>query len=388
MSAAIRMSTAILVIATITACYKADPRNRSTVPGVTLVTPISTQRGDVTISYVLFDAESNPVSILVEFSLDGGVSYAIATAGAGGDGIAGLASSPAGTPHTYVWDSFADGAGDPTLILDARIRITPSDTASGLPVETMDFRVHNGIVTAYRLTSLALRDPHVFATLPIFGCTDITDSAPLGQPGLNESIQTELTTDGDMDGFIDLSLLILFRQLEPVGTNSMVEFALGECTVAGPSCDLAPGGISNAGTYSSTATGPCLTPVGGTTFGYTPSITTPTTPCFTSQPFDLDLPLAGGLTIRLQSAQLGATLVGSPVTSLSNGLLMGFLPEADAAAVSLTTPIGPVVLSSLFKGGAGACAAGDDRDLGPDGTTLGWWIYVNFTADLATYTGP
>ena len=68
MGTTVRLGTAILVIATFISCHKADPGNRSTVPRVTLVTPVSTQRGDVTISHTLFDSESDPVSILVEFA--------------------------------------------------------------------------------------------------------------------------------------------------------------------------------------------------------------------------------------------------------------------------------------------------------------------------------
>lgn len=66
---------------------------------------------------------------------------------------------------------------------------------------------------------------------------------------------------------------------------------------------------------------------------------------------------------------------------------MGFLSEAVADATMVDLGAGPVPLSSLLPGGTGNCDSGDDKDLGPDGTTPGWWMYFNFTALAVTYTG-
>jgi hypothetical protein len=54
----------------------------------------------------------------------------------------------------------------------------------------------------------------------------------------------------------------------------------------------------------------------------------------------------------------------------------------------MTVPfIGGMRLYDVLAGGimpgscsVGATPIGDDRDVGPDGTTQGWWFYVNFTA--------
>jgi hypothetical protein len=64
----------------------------------------------VSLQYVLSDAQSRPFDVHVLFSLDGGATFQPASeaAGAGSDGVAQLASSPAGTTYTFVWDAARD----------------------------------------------------------------------------------------------------------------------------------------------------------------------------------------------------------------------------------------------------------------------------------------
>ncbi|MCX7702595.1 MAG: hypothetical protein N2234_00610 [Planctomycetota bacterium] len=116
-------------------------------PSVTVTTPVTPPpvSGNVTISYKIFDSNSDTCSVYVEYSDDGGATYKPATKGTGGDPITGLSSSPGGTPHTYVWDSFADiGA---TQQDDIRIRITPNDGyRNGSPSETGNFSVSNAAI--------------------------------------------------------------------------------------------------------------------------------------------------------------------------------------------------------------------------------------------------
>ena len=119
-----------------------------------VATPSSPQSGNVTISYTLTDAESNTCSILVQYSPDGGTTWNTATAVSGqGDGTTGLASSPSGTSHTFVWASdsgFANAKNANVLI-----RITPTDTAVGTAGTSGVFTVNN-----YGQTStLGLYDP-------------------------------------------------------------------------------------------------------------------------------------------------------------------------------------------------------------------------------------
>lgn len=99
-------------------------------PVVTVVPPPAGSGGNIPVGYALQDADANVCTIVVEYSLNGGGAWHIATDGPGGDGRSGLASSPAGTPHVYVWHSFADlGPGTCPSVL---LRITPHDSEEGI----------------------------------------------------------------------------------------------------------------------------------------------------------------------------------------------------------------------------------------------------------------
>ena len=77
-----------------------------------------------------------------------------------------------------------------------------------------------------------------------------------------------------------------------------------------------------------------------------------------------------------------------------NGLLRGFITEADANAtiIPATFPlVGGHPLSLLLPGGdpPGAdrnCAGFDDRDTYQG--VRGWWFYLNFPAVRVPWTGP
>jgi len=59
----------------------------------------------------------------------------------------------------------------------------------------------------------------------------VTDNSPgLGVPSLNQQIQTSLTTDSDGDGYLDLSLLLIFRPLDQAAAGAnRVDVAQGLC---------------------------------------------------------------------------------------------------------------------------------------------------------------
>jgi hypothetical protein len=88
-----------------------------------------------------------------------------------------------------------------------------------------------------------------------------------------------------------------------------------------------------------------------------------------------------GVPITLHDARIGATYVGNPATSLANGLLIGFLTEADADATILpsTLPlVGGKPLSSILPGGKNNCASFSDKDT--YNNAAGWWFYLNYPA--------
>ena len=109
-------------------------------PQAEVDTPVGQQEREIPISYRLVDEESDVCSVVVEYSV-GGAQWNPAKEGAGGEGRDGLASSPEGTPHLFVWDSIHDigyGGSD-----DVIIKVTPSDKKMGLPDETENFLVNN-----------------------------------------------------------------------------------------------------------------------------------------------------------------------------------------------------------------------------------------------------
>ena len=133
---------------------------------------------------------------------------------------------------------------------------------------------------------------------------------------------------------------------------------------------------------------PCLGVLSGTSSNYTPQIVEPVGDCFVGQPVDLEIELAGGLTVPLVDVQLAAAYDASPAQTLGQGLLRGFLSEVAAAAVVLPADI-PVVgglpLTAVLPGGAGNCSTNDDRDM-KEGQS-GWWFYFEFSAERVPWTG-
>lgn len=100
-------------------------------PSANVPTPSGNQFQDVALGFFLLDPEANPANVAVafEFSVDGGATWtppapATERMGAPSEGTLGLATSAAGTPHTFVWNAFADVGGVNGL---ARCTVTPTD---------------------------------------------------------------------------------------------------------------------------------------------------------------------------------------------------------------------------------------------------------------------
>jgi len=84
----------------------------------------------VTVRYHLLDGNSLPGDTQVEYSLDNGVHWQVATS-AGGDGTVGLNTSPDGIQHTFLWNSASDAPK--TKVSDAKIRITATNNTYAMP---------------------------------------------------------------------------------------------------------------------------------------------------------------------------------------------------------------------------------------------------------------
>jgi len=110
-------------------------------PLASVETPATVQSENVVLRYRLLDSESDACSVGVFYSLDGGRTWVSASMAPGGDGTAGLKSSPHGEPHTYVWNSLGDIGLDYSAMV--RMTVLPHDAKPGTPAQTGDFIVDN-----------------------------------------------------------------------------------------------------------------------------------------------------------------------------------------------------------------------------------------------------
>lgn len=239
-------------------------------------------------------------------------------------------------------------------------------------------------LTAFRITQLALRDPHAYYPAGAFGaCTDVTDA---GGNAVNAILLDEVQSDAGGDGFLDLSTLVVFRGLDPAATELPVQIGAGDCTMPATDTMCAPsaGELPDPVVATVAAAGPCGAPVPGTTGSYTPALQLPDAPCFEAAPASLVLRL-GGDDIPLTDVRVAAS--HADAGQLTTGVLSGFLSEEAADAITVQGGSSPAVtLSSLLPGGTNACTQHDARDLGPDGVTSGWYVYFSFTAAQVDYT--
>jgi cysteine-rich repeat protein len=245
--------------------------------------------------------------------------------------------------------------------------------------------------TAFRFTDMDLRDPHTF--VDFIGCRDLTDTTFFGFSTNNE-LQTAIQTDDDGDGLLDLSPVVVFRPLDQAGTSTPMDFLFADCTapMSSTTCSKPAGAMVTSSTATNMSSGTCLGVIPGTGSGYSPAIATASAAggasCFASDAETITIDISGIL-ITLQDARIAARYSGSPATGLVNGIVRGFISEADADATVLPDSL-PIVggqpLSSLLPGGSGNCASGDDRDVGPDGSTVGWYFYLNFAATARPYS--
>lgn len=242
--------------------------------------------------------------------------------------------------------------------------------------------------TAFRITKLELRDPHIRVGLFRPLClADVTDTPFLGF-AVNPLIATAMTSDEDMDGLRDFAPVFVFRPLQQSQTSSQIQVGIGDCTLESPGvCSFDPAPAIVAATNASTGT--CLAPVPGTTnSSYAPPTTSATGPCFSSASQTLSIVLAD-IPITLSDAQIGASYQGNPASRTVNGLLRGFLSEAQADAIMLPAdlpdPVGGRPLSFVLPGGTNNCAPANQSDKDTHNGVSGWWFYLNFEADVVPW---
>lgn len=295
-------------------------------------------------------------------------------------------------------DAGPGGGIDAPLAADARPAADAAPAFDAPPGSSPD--AGPGVpTTAFRVDQMMLRDPHGF----IFGCNDVTDTPFFGL-SVNGIVDDMLNTDADDDQLLDLSVIVLMKPLETrggFGTNT--ELVFGDCS-APASTTMCSGHADDAryaATYGNQAAGTCLGVVPGSESSgeiYKPDnyaaigITTAGggRACGASDSLTLTLNVAGAL-IKLEGAQVAARYADQ---DLVEGLIRGFISEDDAEMTHIPVPIlGSLTVSSLFWGGSdNGCdvVANDptpgDIDIGPDGVTTGWWVYLDFHAHQVPYS--
>jgi len=241
-------------------------------------------------------------------------------------------------------------------------------------------------ITAFRLERLELVDPHIYGQLGTT-CSDLTAT-------VNPLIASLIRN-------YTLNAVGLFRPIDLTAATSPVELFFGATCMAGSpldGCTTNPGATRVATTAHNTlpASMSCLTADPAVLNpSYSGVVNTPTGPCFVTseQTFVIDL---GGALVTLRSARMAATYVGGAAPRrLRNGVIVGFLDEADARSTTFapTIPLvgGDTVYAHLAAGGdaGSACTAVstftvDDRDTLAGAS--GFWFYLNFEATLVDWT--
>lgn len=226
------------------------------------------------------------------------------------------------------------------------------------------------VPTAFLITEMNLSDPHAFAV----GILDVTDT-------VDDLIRDSINMDATMppDGFLDFSVVPVFRPLDQQsGAVVALDIVFADCTapIEGTSCTrpTEPGEVVTATSTNDV----CLTPIAGTTGNYSPAIILPSAPCFSTSAVTFDVTL-GSIVLHLEDAKISATYSGDPATSLVNGLIAGFVTEAEADSTILPEDI-------LVVGGEPLSAILKDEDKDDNDGVSGWWFYLNFTAQPVSYT--
>ncbi len=250
----------------------------------------------------------------------------------------------------------------------------------GCHLETPDY-------TAFRVDWMVLRDPHMFVRV-LFSCYDVTDDAPFGSDSVNEQLNASIQGDDDGDGNLDLNLVLVMRPLDQANTYSgPADFYSAICTAPmdGTQCHEDPANPGQSTAYSNQGTGTCLETYSGTTSGYSPAVAATTAPptCFDTGRLEITLVLSG-TRVTLHDSEIAARYDGDPATGLVSGLVRGFISEAEAQNIQVDLgSLGVQPLSDLLQ--PDACGSGDDRDVGLDGSTVGWWFYLNFTGTVVQW---
>jgi hypothetical protein len=260
----------------------------------------------------------------------------------------------------------------------------------------------------FRIDLLELQHPHAIADRD-FGvaaaCDDFTfEDLRVSGFLVARALNDQLASDVDE---LRLNYVGLFQPLDQgAGFEGDGALVRSDCSSA-QSCVPTPGGDTATGLYRVSRSGVCLEDVPGLFEGVWPDgrVTDLNRPaaagsgCFVTDPIELVLEVTvadATIDLPLKDAQLAGSFAGEPATRIENGLIIGFLTQAEADAINftVTAPGGIQVGINLGRdvlpdnSGAGGPVAGCEprsHCTGPDARVThdgecGWWFAVNFTA--------
>lgn len=241
-------------------------------------------------------------------------------------------------------------------------------------------------VTVFRITNAQITAPHLYFSAPFLGCNDVTNSGVAGQlpDGVNGMLSDALTDPSDEDpDLFNMSITLLARPLTQISQAVFdAELRLPKCDLDYDTCTDDPDQPIVFTTATNRGSGACFPPSayeGSPNYG---GQNNPTGPCFKSEPTDVSLSIAD-IELDLVEASVAAKYVGDPAGKLAEGILIGFLPKsvADNAFIEIDAPIvgGTFAISHFLKGGGG-CGGGDDSET--FNGEKGWWMYLNFEAEV------
>ncbi len=164
-------------------------------------TPTSPQSGNITITYTVLDANSDPVNVEPYYSTNDGSTWNLATS-AGGDGLTDLSSSPSGTEHTFIWASNTDLPNTSTSVLFSfSVVESPGNPGSyGVGGQSGAFTVDN---TAPPSLQIAVIPPSGEPTgdLPLTGQVESALGGTSGQPN-----QATIAVINNLDLWLPISV--------------------------------------------------------------------------------------------------------------------------------------------------------------------------------------
>lgn len=274
-------------------------------------------------------------------------------------------------------DGYVDSGASP------REQCDDGNTMSGDGCEA-DCTIPPVPITAYRLVSATLVDPHIYVEVGA-GCSDITST-------VNSLIATS---------FADYALdfVGLFQPLDLTSAGGPLEVDFEATCGAGTPRDTCAPGLSPVATTANNTLPAAMTCLSADPAvlnpSYTGTVNTPRGPCFVTpeQTFTINL---SGVAVRLERARMAATYgSGATPARLVNGVIIGFLGENEARMIHFEAGLplvgGDSVYQHLADGGAvdSACEAvsgftTDDSDTVAGSN--GFVFHINFVAELVDWT--